>query len=313
MRTVSEMTRLSAPGGVLVESDSATIEATGTPHPDGTLEVVDRSFDVARTETFPLSPGTLFPNAALRRQIAGASEGEVAFGFPTLRADRRQAVRAQVEVVEPIVEAAVTTVSGSGADLLRRPGWRFLIVRRNLSGDEVGRETAIVLDNGVVVDSVYTSGRLRSATTLRTIEPLSTVICEDVRRAGRPRSGSRRGIGGHPVRREPSPCPGRQHEPQAALCPFFHLASLRMMMLRFSVDTWSVNRMPSRWSISCWTHRANSPSAVSSWGRSGRIKVAHRYGRRSGDVGVLVRQRQASLLGGLRLRRCPDQHRVDHP
>ena len=180
MRTVSEMSRLAEPGGAVVEADSATIEATATPHPDGTLEVVDHSFDVARTETFPLSPGTLFPNAALRRQIAGAAAGEVAFGFPTLRADRRQAVRAQVEVLEPIVEAAATTVTGPGANLLRRPGWRFLIVRRNLSGDEVGRETAVVLDNGVVVDSVYTSGRLRSATTLRTIEPLSMAVCEDV-------------------------------------------------------------------------------------------------------------------------------------
>lgn len=53
---------------------------------------------------------------------------------------------------------------------------------------------------------------------------------------------------------------------QAGANCFRDFDSLRRIMFRFNDDRWSTNSVPSKWSISCWMHRASRPSASCSHG-----------------------------------------------
>ena len=182
MRSEAEISIVDSASGAVLNTDRAVIDAIGEVGPDGgVLTIVDRSFDVDREETIDLPGGTLFPIASLQRRLAGAAGGEGDFDYSALRADRRTVIGEHVEVQDAVIEAIATTVSEAGATLLARRGWNMLVIRRDLEGEEVGREEAVVLENGVVFHSIYTAGRLRSIASLRTLEPFAAPDCgEDV-------------------------------------------------------------------------------------------------------------------------------------
>ena len=178
MRSEAEISIVDSASGAIISADRAVIDAIGEVGPEGgVLTIVDRSFDVDREETIDLPAGTLFPIAALQRQLSGAADGLHSFDYPALRADRRTLIGEQVEVQDAVIEAIATTVSDAGAMLLARRGWNVLVIRRNLEGEEVGREEAVILENGVVFHSIYTAGRLRSIASLRTLEPFPAQDC----------------------------------------------------------------------------------------------------------------------------------------
>ena len=178
MRSEAEISIVDSASGAVVNTDRAVIDAIGDVGPDGgVLTIVDRSFDVDREESIDLPQGTLFPIAALQRQLSGAADGLGTFDYPALRADRRTVINEQVEVQEAVIEAIATTVSDAGAMLLARRGWNVLVMRQDLEGEEVGREEAVILENGVVFHSIYTAGRLRSIASLRTLEPFPAPDC----------------------------------------------------------------------------------------------------------------------------------------
>ena len=68
---------------------------------------------------------------------------------------------------------------------------------------------------------------------------------------------------------------------------------------------------PLRWSISCWTQVASSPSASASTVLPSRLRVAEPHPVGPLDLLVIFRDREAALLVGALLLRGPDDLRID--
>ena len=81
--------------------------------------------------------------------------------------------------------------------------------------------------------------------------------------------------------------------------PCCALTSFLTIMSRFSRDRWSMNRTPSRWSISCWRQTDISPSNSPSCCLPSLVEPAGADDVGALDLGILVGDRQAALVVGL--------------
>ena len=113
----------------------------------------------------------------LRQRLDRAAAGEPQITTATLAPDRRTVVTETTTVIAEVNGAQSFSASPEAASLLDAAGWRFEIERSD--GESVlGREDSVILGNGIVVDSIYTTGLLRSIATLRTVEPIADEPCE---------------------------------------------------------------------------------------------------------------------------------------
>ena len=97
----------------------------------------------------------------------------------------------------------------------------------------------------------------------------------------------------------------------SAASRFAALVNFLMTRSRLSLEMWSMNSTPLRWSISCCRQVASSPLASTSCWLAVEIEVADLHLGGPLDLLVVFRDRQAALLvGGLLLGR-PDDLRID--
>ena len=92
---------------------------------------------------------------------------------------------------------------------------------------------------------------------------------------------------------------------------FAALVNFLITRSRLSLEMWSMNSTPLRWSISCCSTVASSPFASTSCALPSRSVKLHLHLRGPLDLLVVFRDRQAAFLVGALLLRGPDDLRID--
>ena len=95
------------------------------------------------------------------------------------------------------------------------------------------------------------------------------------------------------------------------LCRFAALANFLMTRSRLSLEMWSMNRTPLRWSISCCRQVASRPARLDLARLAVEVEIFDLHLRRPLDLLVIFRDRQAALLVGRLLFRRPGDLRID--
>ncbi|MCA8908977.1 MAG: DUF1849 family protein [Rhodospirillaceae bacterium] len=165
--------------GAVINTEHGEVTAVGEyDGQSGQLAVIDRTFDVNRSESLDLAPGTAFPIHVLRERLERAAAGETETQAHTLSPSRTTLVTETATVVAEVNGAEAFLAGPEAAELLDHPGWRFHIERIDDGTDPLREEDSVILENGIVVDSIYITGRLRSIATLATVEQVPDLACE---------------------------------------------------------------------------------------------------------------------------------------
>ncbi|MCB9959904.1 MAG: DUF1849 family protein [Rhodospirillaceae bacterium] len=178
MTSVSLSSTLNQAGAV-VNTERGEVAAIGEyDGRSGQLSVIDRTFDVSRSESLDLGPDTMFPIHVLRERLERAAAGETDTQVQTLSPSRTTLVAETATVISEVDGAEAFLAGPEAAALLDHPGWRFHIERVDDGNDPLREEDSVILENGIVVDSIYITGRLRSIATLATVERVPDLACE---------------------------------------------------------------------------------------------------------------------------------------